>query len=300
MRKWLKILASVLVLVLILVYVAVYMVVPIAITQPPRVRSNMTPERLNLESDSLEWMSHDSIVLSGYWVKANAESSKGVMILIHGIGGCKEHFLPLSHKLASKGIESVLFDGRAHGKSEGDYVTYGYREKQDISIIVDSILARQPESAIGIWGNSLGGAIAIQALELDHRIDFGIIESTFTELDDIVYDYKHRLTGGLGMRFISDYALKRAGVLAGFDPDDIKPIESVKNINVPMFIGHGDADESISVQYGKGLYDSLKTADKELFIVPGAGHFNLMKIGGQDYEKSVFGFIERNFSDQER
>jgi len=275
MRKWLKILASVLVLLLILFYVALYMVVPITITQPRRVRS-------------LQLMSYDSIMLDGYWIDAETDSSKGVMILLHGIGDCKEHFLPLTKELANIGLESVVFDGRAHGQSEGDYVTYGYKEKQDISAIVNLILSRNPQTKIGIWGNSLGGAIAIQALERDFRIDFGIIESTFTELDDIVYDYSNRLSGGLSRRFISDYTLKRAGELAGFDPDEVKPIESVKNIDIPIFIGHGETDENISVEYAKDLYNNLRSADKEL------------KIGGQDYESSVFEFIERNFGDQEQ
>jgi len=119
-------------------------------------------------------------------------------------------------------------------------------------------------------------------------------------LDDIVYDYSNRLSGGLSRRFISDYTLKRAGELADFDPDEVKPIESVKNIDIPIFIGHGETDENISVEYAKDLYNNLRSADKELYIVPGAGHFNLMKIGGQDYESSVFEFIERNFGDQEQ
>jgi len=300
MRKWLKILASVLVLLLILFYVALYMVVPITITQPRRVSNNLSPEHLNLASESLRWMSFDSIQLDGYWIDSTIDSSKGVMILIHGIGGCKEHFLPVSNKLAHMGIESVIFDSRAHGNSEGDYCTYGYKERRDISVIVDSILTREAQTKIGIWGNSLGGAIALQSLERDKRINFGIIESTFAELDDIVYDYKDRLTGGFGVRVISEYALNRAGELADFDPYEVKPIESVKNIDVPIFIGHGEADENISVKYAKDLYNNLRSADKELYIVPVAGHFNLMKIGGQDYENSVFEFIERNFGDQER
>ena len=138
--------------------------------------------------------------------------------------------------------------------------------KKDIAQIVDKIKARQPNLPVGIWGNSLGGAIAIQALEFDERIKFGIIESTFTELNQIVFDYKKRILKGIGLKFLSDYALKKAGEIANFKPFKVQPIESVKNIEQPIFIAHGDADENISSKYGQQLFDKLKSKDKQFIF----------------------------------
>lgn len=299
MYKWFKIVASGLVLLAMLGYVALHMVAPLAITQPPRVRSSLTPTKLGLKSDSLKIVATDSIALDAYWISTEHETSKGVIILVHGIGGCKEQHLYLARELAEQGVESLLIDGRAHGRSEGVHCTYGYKEKYDIATAIDTIVMRRPGTRLGVWGHSLGGAIAIQALAMDDRLDFGIVESTFTELDEIVYDYKRRLTRGLGVRFIADYVLGRAGRMGDFDPDQVKPIESVKLIDVPMFIGHGDADEHISVQYGIGLYDSLTTTDKELYIVEGGGHINLLHTGGKKYKERIFGFIQRNLDPQQ-
>lgn len=87
-------------------------------------------------------------------------------------------------------IDTFIFDSRAHGESQGKYCTYGFYEKKDISAIVDFIGPKYRNVNIGIWGNSLGAAVAIQAMEYDSRILFGIIESTFTDLSQIVFDYK--------------------------------------------------------------------------------------------------------------
>ena len=299
MYKWFKIFASGLVLLAILGFVAIHMVAPIAITQPPKVKSKLTPMDLGLKSDSLKIITTDSIALDAYWVSTEIDMAKGVIILIHGIGGCKEQYLFTARDLAEQGVETLLLDSRAHGKSEGAYCTYGYKEKHDIAAVIDSIVLRRPGSILGIWGNSLGGAIAIQALAMDERLDFGIVESTFTELDEIVFDYKRRLSKGLGLRFVADYVLGRAGQLADFDPDQVKPVESVKLIDVPMFIGHGDADEHIAVKYGIALYDNLKTTDKELYIVEGGGHNNLIRTGGQEYKDHIFSFIHRNLDSQQ-
>ena len=148
---------------------------------------------------------------------------------------------------------------------------------------------------IGIWGNSLGGAVALQSLEYDERIQFGVIESTFTELDQIVIDYKKRMLGGFGFKFMSDYALKQAAEIANFNPDEVKPIESVKNIEQPILITHGDADENISYKYGQQLFDNLKSKDKEFVLVKGGGHANMYVKGGVEYKSKIMDFIERNF-----
>lgn len=279
---------------MILGFIAVNNIIPYAILQPPRINESISPEKLGLKSEPLNLKTNDAVELNGYWIKSELDTAKGIIILIHGIGGCKEHFLGLSKELSKKGIESIVFDERAHGKSGGQFCTYGFKEKRDISQIVDKIKAQRPNLPIGIWGNSLGGAIAIQALELDERIEFGIIESTFTTLNTIVFDYKKRILKGIGWKVLSDFALKRAGEIAGFDPQKIRPIESIKHIEQSIFIAHGNADKNISYKYGQQLFDNLKTKDKQFILVEGGGHFDLFDKGGIDYKNKIMDFIERN------
>ena len=163
-----------------------------------------------------------------------------------------------------------------------------------MSKIVDLIKNTNRDLKIGIWGFSLGGAIAIQSLEIDKRIEFGIIESTFTAMDKIVFDYTRHMMGPIGTRFIADYGLKRAGEIADFDPHEVKPIKAVEHIEQPTLIAHGDADANISVEYGKELFEKLKAADKELIIVEGGGHLDMFEKGGVDYTTKLIGFINRN------
>ena len=279
---------------MILGFIGVNNIAPYAITQPPRINESITPKELDLKSEPLNLITKDGIELSGYWIKSQKDTNRGIIILIHGIGGCKEHFLNLAKELSKKGIESIVFDGRAHGKSGGEFCTYGFKEKKDIAQIVDKIKERKPNLPIGIWGNSLGGAIAIQTLEFDERIKFGIIESTFTELNQIVFDYKKRILKGIGIRSLSDFALKRAGQIADFEPLKIKPIESVKNIKQSIFIAHGDSDKNISSKYGQQLFENLKPKDKEFTLVKGGGHFDLFDKGGIEYKNKIMNFIDRN------
>jgi len=274
-------------------YILAIHVAPYAIIQPQRINLANTPKSLGLQSETLSIQVEDSIVLKGYWVQSNTTETKGIMILIHGIGGCKEHFLGVAGNLANNGIASIIFDGRAHGESGGKYCTYGFYEKQDISKIVDYLKKKNPALSVGIWGNSLGGAIAIQALEYDKRIEFGVIESTFTELDQIVYDYQKKLCKGIGVRFITNAALQEAGKIANFNPDEVKPIVSVMNIQQPIFIAHGDADENINYTYGEQLYKNAASPQKEFILVKDAGHFDVYAKGGKDYGNKLINFIKK-------
>ncbi|MGB1039804.1 MAG: alpha/beta hydrolase [Flavobacteriales bacterium] len=246
----------------------------------------------NFKAEKIDLTVEDSISLDSYLVLPKEDSVKGIIIMVHGIGSCKEPYSNLSEKLAELKIGTLLFDLRAHGKSGGEYCTYGAKEKQDIKEIVSFLKNKYPNTPVGIWGASLGGAIAIQALELDKRIEFGLIECTFTELDQIVYDYQKRILFGIGFRFMTDRALKKAGEIANFNPEEVKPINSVKNITQPVLIAHGDKDENISYEYGEMLFDSLKSSYKVFVPVAGAGHNYLHKIGGIDYEEEVLRFIE--------
>jgi len=294
MKKILKRLSVVFVFLFIIVFIAINNIAPYAIIQPPKINENSSPEKLGLNYEKQEIESFDGIKLNGYWIKTDQEKVKGIIIFVHGIGGCKEHFLGLAKELKKVGIESIAIDNRAHGESGGQYCTFGAKEKMDISAIINSIKTKNAEIPIGIWGNSLGGAIAIQSLAYDERLKFGIIESTFTDLSQIVFDYKTRVLKGFGSKLLSDYALKRAGQIGDFNPNDVKPIQRVQEIEQPVFLAHGDADENISYKYGVALFENLKTEHKTFFSVKGGGHTNLFDKGGTVYRDSIMTFINHN------
>ena len=276
-------------------YIVFQHIAPYAIIKPARANcSHLSLDAYDLQVESLTLETKDQIELKGYWIQSKQDSIRGVMILVHGIGGCKESFLSLANRLANQGIASVLFDNRAHGQSGGQYSTYGFYEKKDISRIIDHIKEQDNQIPIGIWGNSLGGAIAIQSMEYDKRIHFGIIESTFTDMGQIVYDYKKRFLKGFGLRFATDMALKRAGEIGDFNPDLVSPVDAVKSIEQPIFIAHGDADLNIKFAYRQQLYEQAKSADKEFYRVKDGGHYGLFDAGGEDYMLHIQQFIDRN------
>jgi len=244
----------------------------------------------------IEFYSKDSLIQSAYLTYSLTDSTKGTVILVHGIRGRKEHFIGLSKSLAGNGYNSVLVDLRAHGQSDGRYCTFGVKEKWDIKALVDELKeldesGKEKIGVIGIWGQSLGGAVALQALSIDQRIKYGIIESTFSDFESIAHDYLNYFMW-YSFKQMSKYIVYRAGKIANFSPESASPINACNQIYQPVFMAHGDNDKKINIKYGKANFKALKAKNKKFVTVPGASHISVWQKGGEDYFREVFRFID--------
>ena len=77
----------------------------------------------------------------------------------------------------------------------------------------------------------------------------------------------------------------------GYDLKDASAIRAVKNSSTPTLFIHGDADDMISVQMSKDLYDAANCR-KELLIVEGAGHAQAQDKDPALYYKTIKTFLE--------
>ncbi|MFT6747770.1 MAG: pimeloyl-ACP methyl ester carboxylesterase, partial [Glaciecola sp.] len=249
-----------------------------------------------LKGRPIEYYSNDSLLLTGYLSESHTDSVKGTIILVHGIRGRKEHFIGLSKLLAERGYNAVLMDLRAHGQSEGQYCTFGVKEKEDISLLVDKLQMLEQGKVVligtvGVWGQSLGGAVALQAMSIDSRIKFGVIESTFSNFESIAHDYLEYFMG-FSIKPLSNYMVHRSGDLGGFDPSQASPLDACKRITQPVFMAHGDKDRKINIKYGEANFKALASKQKEFVDIKDASHVSVWNKGGEEYFEKVFKFID--------
>ena len=255
----------------------------------------VSKENKYLKRKELRITSFDDIKLSGLLTLSSLDSTKGTIILLHGIRSNKNAFFDLSTFLAENGFNSVALDSRAHGNSEGQFCTFGVNEKKDIKSVIDYLIEKESINNIGIWGQSLGGAIGLQAMGFDKRIKFGIIESTFSDFRSIVNDY-FKLHAGFNYKPFSNYLVNRAGSIADFDVNDANPLSYCKNITQPILMVHGNKDDRIDIAYGKANFSKIKSKDKEFLEIDNANHLNVWKIGGTTYFDKVLAFLNKQQS----
>jgi len=251
-------------------------------------------ENNQLNGKYINFKTFDNSELSSYLTYSSLDTIKGTIILLHGIRSSKESFTALSNKLSKLGFNSIALDSRAHGQSDGTHCTFGVKEKKDVSELISVLWEKEGiRENIGVWGQSLGGAIGLQALGSDKRIKFGIIESTFSDFKTITNDY-FNYHSGFNIRPLTNYLVYRAGQIAEFDPKEARPIKYCENIVQPILIVHGNKDRRISIEYARNNFSKIQSQEKEFIEIENANHLNVWKTGGDKYFNRAIKFITKN------
>ncbi|MGB0869254.1 MAG: alpha/beta hydrolase [Flavobacteriales bacterium] len=240
------------------------------------------------------YKSEDHLDLKVLYYPTSLDSVKGNIILVHGIRGDMNFLEPNIRHFSSLGYNTFSVDLRAHGSSGGQYCTFGVKEKKDISNLIDYLLEFKHLDLenLGIWAQSLGGAVALQSLAVDKRIQWGIVESTFSEFTTIVNDYFQLYLGFSNVNF-SNYLVKRAGAISNFNPDEAKPINACRKITQPVLMIHGTEDDRINISNGKRNFQALSSKNKSFFEVKGANHVNVWHVGDIHLKNEINVFLKR-------
>jgi len=259
-----------------------------------RFTSILEPRDAGIPQEDLWLITPDNVRLSCWLVQH--KKAHGTMIVLHGVGDCKIGGVEIAAYLYSIGYNVFLYDSRRHGESGGKYCTYGFLEKHDVSTAID-YLQERPGFAIGkvgIFGTSMGAAVAIQAAAMDARIAAVIAEASFTTLRSIAVDYQRRLIK-LPWHFLRNVALARSQKIAGFKARLVSPLDDVKRLQCPILFVHGLQDVFIDVQYSKRLYEATP-GKKQLLLIEGANHNNVWQVGGKNYQDAMFSLLKSSLS----
>lgn len=236
---------------------------------------------------------HDGLKLQGILTKSNTDTTKATIILVHGIRGNKGWWHTKSLVLSDSSYQTLAIDLRAHGESEGKFTTFGVKEKQDIKAWIDWLEKEDRVEAqkLGIWGQSLGGAVALQTLAVEDRLQFGVIESAFSDFAKVAGDYGQDYIG-IKIDPLTNNILKRAGKLADFDLQDANPAKASESIKQPILFIHGEKDNKIDISYNRENFNAIPHQNKEFYVVKDAGHYDVWNIGDKTYRDKVFAFID--------
>jgi fermentation-respiration switch protein FrsA (DUF1100 family) len=259
--------------------------------RPRHAPMTSTPAEGGLSYESVTFTSADGLRLAGWYIPSH---NRATVILCHGLGDNRVGLLPQVALLAEHGYGSLLFDLRAHGESEGEMVTYGYAETDNVLAAVDYLLSRpdvDPER-IGILGESLGAATALRAAARSTYLKAVVAESAFTSLEDEVAS-SFTVFSGLPAFPFAPLTVAFAQWQTGLRISEVRPIADIPSIAPrPVFIIHGTDDELIPAEQGLGLYEAAGEP-KALWMVDGLGHGSALEISPDEYEKRVIGFFDK-------
>jgi fermentation-respiration switch protein FrsA (DUF1100 family) len=246
------------------------------------------PAEVGLAFENVTFQASDSLTLRGWWIPA--PGSDRAIIQMHGHGGSMDPDVQYLLAWHAAGLNVLMFDFRAHGRSEGRAVTFGYLERRDVQGAVRFVKEEKDMHRVGLVGFSLGGMVAIVAAPVCADVDAVVEDGAPARICSAaaVWAIEHHLSAWVG-HLGAATAIAGASLRLHANLFAYEPIRWIGKIRVPLMMVHGDLD-----QYCPDFEELLAAAHPtELWRVPDVGHVQASQVYPDEYRRRVVAFLER-------
>ncbi len=209
----------------------------------------------------------DGVKIHGWWV--GRDGSPFATLFLHGNGDNISYYTPYIQEIIASGSSVLIIDYRGYGKSNGRPSEQGlYRDSEAgyIYLLGKGYRAEQ----IIIYGQSLGSAVAID-LASRRPCAALILEAPFTSASDVA---------GTVLPFLGPLLVR-----------SFNSLPKIRWIRVPKLFIQGDHDEVIPLRLGQELFAAAQ-GSKTFWIVPGAGHNDILETAGAEYRHRLSAFYQ--------
>jgi alpha-beta hydrolase superfamily lysophospholipase len=201
------------------------------------------------------------------------------VLYFHGNGEEVSDYEMIAQYYHKAGVNLFVADYRGYGLSNGKpTVTNMVADAHKVFREFKQILAANGyRSSIFLMGRSLG---SIPVME-------------------IAYHYQDELKGLIIESGSANNLRRLWGFLAEQEKEKITTgtfLNRVKiqTVTIPTLIIHGECDQILPVQEGLELFQQSGSKDKDILIIPGADHNDLMMRGQKQYFDKISEFIAHN------
>jgi uncharacterized protein len=235
------------------------------------------------------------IEIAGWYVEA--EASAPAVILVHGLGSCKNSHTVLTPAgmLYQAGFNVLMIDVRDAGESsyEDGRSAIGNTEYQDVLGAWDWLVAERAiaPQRIGLVGESLGAATSLIAFSQEPRLAAVFVDSPFDNLPQII---REELARNNFPVFLKHGGLLMARVTTGNDLLAHDPYEAIERADGrPLFVLHGTEDGRIGVHHSYQLRERAQAvaANATFWFPEGVGHVEAARTHTDIYETALVEFF---------
>ena len=194
------------------------------------------------------------------------------VIYLHGNSSSRCEAFSQVRFLLPKNICLFSFDFCGCGKSEGDYISLGYYEKDDVHCIVEYLFKSKKVSKIGLWGRSMGAVTALMyASEHPSLISALVLDSGFYSLNTLIHELVDKRVNlpNFVIEGILNNIKETVKQKAGFNLDEIEPYLYARKCVAPAFFCHGIDDNFVFSHHCKDLYNDYKGNIKFINFIKG-------------------------------
>lgn len=237
--------------------------------------------------DTVALTTEDGMHLRGWYLPR--DSARGTVLLFHGHGSSSGQLLTEADYFHQIGYNTLLIDFRAHGNSEGNVSTIGYREAADVKAAYDHVRARGEKQVI-CWGISLGAATISHAIaQYNIKPEKVILELSYGTL---LAAAKGRIrTMGLPEQPTASLLTFWGGTVRGFWAFGLSPQDYAEKITCPVLVQHGARDPRVTIAESEAIFQHIPHNNKKLVVYETARHESLCKKEPEKWKREISAFL---------
>ncbi|PON78243.1 Alpha/beta hydrolase fold [Trema orientale] len=193
------------------------------------------------------------------------------VIYCHGNSGCRADANEAAVILLPSNITVFTLDFSGSGLSDGDYVSLGWHERDDLKVVVSYLRSNKQISRVGLWGRSMGAVTCLLYGAENPSIAGMVLDSAFSNLYDLMMElvdvYKIRLPK-FTIKMAVQYMRRVIEKKAKFDIMDLNCLQVASKTFIPALFGHAKDDKFIQSHHSDVIYNSY-AGDKNVIYFDG-------------------------------
>lgn len=196
------------------------------------------------------------------------ENARGTVIMFHGYANKKSSLLNRSNIFIELGYNVMLVDFLGSGGSDGNTVSIGYYEADQVKACIDYLAPK--EKNIYLFGISMGAVACMKCVNDYHPPMKGlIVECPFGCFKTTV---KNRFKNfGIPSFPMADLLMLWGSYNTGYNCYQHNPVDYASNIHCPTLLIHGEKDHAVSKKEIDDIFANLQ-GEKYLKTFPKTGH----------------------------
>jgi len=212
------------------------------------------------------------------------------VLICHGITVNYEASKKYTSLFLKKGYSVLVYDHRNHGYNDPMHTSLGYFEKFDAQGCIDYIYHNFQPKHVGIMGESMGAATALQLAAMDDRLAFCIEDCGYSDAYQLIKHRAHHDHNIIIAQLVvlSNFFIKK---IFKWSFKDVSIIHNINDIKCPILFIHGEDDDYVPYKMVHEMHQAFK-GKSMLYTVPKAKHAMAYKTDKIKYEAILDDFLE--------
>ncbi len=227
--------------------------------------------------------------LYGYFIDNGSDKN---VIFSHGVTSNIYGMLKYAKLYTDLGFNIFTYDHRNHGRSGGNNTTFGYYEKDDLETCVRWLKQRVGnDKVIGVHGESMGTAIAIQHQAQYNSVDFVVADCGFASMNRILSEVNDR-ESSVPIWIVRPLASLINKLMGSDFFYNISPLRCVKKIDKPIYFVHGEDDDYVYASHSRDMFAAKTNGYKKIYYAKNSPHARSIIYDRENYGIQLREFLE--------